>query len=65
VAQGPTPPDGLYDRLLPAFERPVLETALALTAGNQLKAAKLLGVNRNTLRKMLLAHGIAPARGVA
>ncbi|QMW24287.1 nitrogen regulation protein NR(I) [Sandaracinobacteroides saxicola] len=61
---GPSlPPDGLYDRLLAEFERPLLATALALTRGNQLKAAKLLGVNRNTLRKLLTERGVEPARG--
>ncbi len=62
VTMAPDPPsDGLYDRLLDEFERPLLETALLLTGGNQLKAAKLLGVNRNTLRKMLLVRGVDPA----
>jgi two-component system, NtrC family, nitrogen regulation response regulator GlnG len=64
VAQaGDMPADGLYDRLLAEFERPLLETALMLTKGNQLKAAKLLGVNRNTLRKMLTDRGVDPASG--
>ncbi len=62
VASSNAPPaDGLYDRLLAEFERPLLETALALTRGNQLKAAKLLGVNRNTLRKMLTDRGVEPS----
>lgn len=52
------PEDGLYDRLLAEFERPLLETALLITRGNQLKAARMLGVNRNTLRKMLTDRGI-------
>jgi two-component system nitrogen regulation response regulator GlnG len=64
IAQsGDMPPDGLYDRLLAEFERPLLEAALMLTRGNQLKAAKLLGVNRNTLRKMLTDRGVEPALG--
>lgn len=59
----PHPPeDGLYDRLLAEFERPVLEMALALSRGNQLKAAKLLGVNRNTLRKMLTERDVEPVQ---
>ncbi len=57
------PADGLYERLLAEFERPLLETALILTRGNQLKAAKLLGVNRNTLRKMLTDRGVEPTAG--
>ena len=64
VAQAAEPPeDGLYDRLLAEFERPLLETALLLTRGNQLKAARLLGVNRNTLRKMLTDRGVEPQTG--
>jgi two-component system nitrogen regulation response regulator GlnG len=54
------PEDGLYDRLLAEFERPLLETALLITRGNQLKAARMLGVNRNTLRKMLTDRGVEP-----
>jgi two-component system nitrogen regulation response regulator GlnG len=57
------PPDGLYDRLLAEFERPLIETALLLTRGNQLRAAKLLGVNRNTLRKMMTDRGVETAPG--
>jgi len=48
------PPEGeLYDTALAAFERPLFEHALNRTGGNQLRAAKLLGINRNTLRKRL------------
>lgn len=47
------PPDGLYDRILFEVERPLLMLALASCRGNQLRAAKLLGLNRNTLRKKL------------
>ncbi len=62
VLASPTPPaDGLYDRLLADFERPVLLAALQLTNGNQLKAARLLGLNRNTLRKKLNDHGLEPS----
>jgi two-component system nitrogen regulation response regulator GlnG len=57
------PEDGLYDRLLAEFERPLLETALLITRGNQLKAARMLGVNRNTLRKMLTDRGVEPHTG--
>ena len=48
------PPDGVYDRLLAEVERPLLRACLSATGGNQLKAAKLLGINRNTLRKKLV-----------
>ena len=54
------PPDGLYDRVLAEVERPLLQLTLAAARGNQLKAAKLLGINRNTLRKKLTERGIDP-----
>ncbi|HEY0713955.1 MAG TPA: helix-turn-helix domain-containing protein, partial [Polyangia bacterium] len=47
------PPDGLYDRVLAELERPLLTLSLLATGGNQIRAAKLLGINRNTLRKKL------------
>ncbi len=47
------PPDGLYDRILLEIERPLLLLTLAATNGNQIRASKLLGLNRNTLRKKL------------
>lgn len=50
------PPDGLYDRILAEVERPLLTQALNATRGNQIRAARLLGINRNTLRKMLGEH---------
>ena len=45
------PPPGLYHRILREIEYPVIAAALAATRGNQIKAAELLGLNRNTLRK--------------
>jgi two-component system nitrogen regulation response regulator GlnG len=47
------PAAGLYDRLLRELERPLLEITLGATRGNQLKAARVLGLNRNTLRKKI------------
>lgn len=47
------PPAGLYSRLLREFEKPLIENTLTATRGNQIKAAELLGVNRNTLRKKI------------
>jgi len=45
------PPPGLYHRVLRELEYPLISAALAATRGNQIKAAELLGLNRNTLRK--------------
>ncbi|MDE2278503.1 MAG: nitrogen regulation protein NR(I), partial [Xanthomonadaceae bacterium] len=47
------PPAGLYHRILREVEYPLLTAALAATRGNQIRAADLLGVNRNTLRKKI------------
>jgi two-component system, NtrC family, nitrogen regulation response regulator GlnG len=47
------PPPGLYHRILRDVEGPLLGAALAATRGNQIKAAELLGLNRNTLRKKI------------
>ena len=47
------PPPGLYHRILRDIEEPLIGAALAATRGNQIKAAELLGVNRNTLRKKI------------
>ncbi|HEY5071963.1 MAG TPA: sigma 54-interacting transcriptional regulator [Caulobacteraceae bacterium] len=48
-----TPPDGLFDRVMAEVERPLIRLTLAATRGNQLRAAKVLGLNRNTLRKRI------------
>jgi two-component system nitrogen regulation response regulator GlnG len=47
------PPPGLYHRILREVEYPLLSVALAATRGNQIRAADLLGLNRNTLRKKI------------
>ncbi len=47
------PPPGLYQRILREVERPLIQKVLTVTQGNQVKAADLLGVNRNTLRKKI------------
>lgn len=60
IDSGGQPDDGLYARLLAQLERPLLEAALRLRQGNQVQAARLLGVNRNTLRRMLVDHGLQP-----
>ena len=50
----------LYDDAIAALERPLLAHALAQTGGNQLRAARVLGINRNTLRKRLNDLNIDP-----
>jgi two-component system nitrogen regulation response regulator GlnG len=47
------PPPGLYHRILREVEGPLLSAALTATRGNQIRAADLLGLNRNTLRKKI------------
>lgn len=51
-------PCALYEMVLSRVEKPLLEVALAHVAGNQTKAAELLGLNRNTLRKKMKIHQI-------
>src|SRR5215468_972738 len=52
------PVHDLYDKVLARVERPLFDLVLAHTGGNQLKAAEILGLNRNTLRKKLAGLGI-------
>lgn len=48
----------VYKLILEAIEKPIIEKALDFTGGNQLKAAKLLGINRNTIRTKIKKLGI-------
>jgi len=57
------PPSGLYDRILAEVERPLFQLTLAATRGNQVRAAEVLGLNRNTLRKRINDLGIDAVRG--
>jgi two-component system, NtrC family, nitrogen regulation response regulator GlnG len=57
------PPAGLYHRILREIEYPLLTAALTATRGNQIRAADLLGVNRNTLRKKIRDLDIQVYRG--
>ena len=49
---------GIYDMVINCVEKPLLETVLHRLQGNQSHAAQVLGINRNTLRKKMKAHGI-------
>ena len=65
LAQGDRlPPPGIYDRILAEVERPLLSICLAATRGNQIRAAKLLGLNRNTLRKKIRDLGLEVIKGL-
>jgi two-component system, NtrC family, nitrogen regulation response regulator GlnG len=55
-------PGRLYVDALALIERPLLEYILRQTGGNQVRAARLLGINRNTLRSRLLALGLKTPR---
>ncbi|TSE26070.1 DNA-binding protein Fis [Tepidimonas sediminis] len=55
---GDTEPANLHEMLVRAVERPLLEVVMARARGNQSRAAQWLGLNRNTLRKKLLEHGL-------
>jgi two-component system nitrogen regulation response regulator GlnG len=57
------PPPGLYDRVLREIELPLIALTLSATRGNQVKAAELLGINRNTLRKKIRDLDIPVTRG--
>jgi two-component system nitrogen regulation response regulator GlnG len=57
------PPAGLYDRVLEEVERPLIRLTLTATRGNQVRAAEILGLNRNTLRKKISDLGVEMQRG--
>ncbi|TYO89906.1 nitrogen regulation protein NR(I) [Oceanicella actignis] len=57
------PPQGLYDMVMREVELPLIALTLAATRGNQIKAAQVLGINRNTLRKKIRELDIEVARG--
>jgi two-component system nitrogen regulation response regulator GlnG len=57
------PPAGLHDRVLEEVERPLIALTLAGTRGNQVRAAEILGLNRNTLRKKIQDLGVEMSRG--
>ena len=62
--KGAMPAAGLYDRVLREVERPLIVATLVATRGNQIKAAHVLGLNRNTLRKKIRELDIPVVRGL-
>jgi two-component system, NtrC family, nitrogen regulation response regulator GlnG len=62
--KGGVPAAGLYDRVLHEVERPLIVLTLRATRGNQIRAAHLLGLNRNTLRKKIRELDIPVVRGL-
>jgi two-component system nitrogen regulation response regulator GlnG len=61
---GGLPAAGLYDRVLREIEKPLISLSLGATRGNQIRAAQLLGLNRNTLRKKIRELDILVTRGL-
>jgi Fis family transcriptional regulator len=55
---GDAEPHDILEMVMRCVERPVLEMVLKRAGGNQSRAATVLGITRNTLRKKLLAHNI-------
>ena len=55
---GDLPASGLYQRVMEEVEKPLIMATLRATSGNQIKAAEVLGVNRNTLRKKITTLGL-------
>jgi len=55
-------PRDLYQKLVGELEKPLIEIALERAGGNQVHAARILGLNRNTLRKKLTEHRIVPQK---
>ena len=53
-----TQPNSIYEMVIQAVERPMLEVVMREAHGNQLRASEMLGINRNTLRKKLQQHGM-------
>ncbi|ADL56657.1 helix-turn-helix domain-containing protein [Gallionella capsiferriformans] len=55
---GEEPGCDVYDMVMNCVEKPLVEMVLAQVGGNQSRASAMLGINRNTLRKKMLLHGI-------
>ncbi len=59
------PTHDIYDRVIAEVERPLIQLTLSTTRGNQIKAAAMLGLNRNTLRKKIRELAIPVVRGIS
>ena len=55
---GEEPSCSIFDMVMSCVEKPLIETVMHHADGNQTRAADLLGINRNTLRKKIIEHGI-------
>jgi two-component system nitrogen regulation response regulator GlnG len=64
AARDGLPMRDVYDQVIAEVERPLIAMTLAATRGNQIKAAAMLGLNRNTLRKKIRDLSIPVVRGV-
>ena len=58
-----TQPGLIYDMVLSAVEKPMLEVVMRHAGGNQPRASAMLGINRNTLRKKLTTYGLLNNQG--
>jgi len=56
---GEEPCCGMFNMVMNCVEKPLIEMVLEHVGGNQTRAAEMLGINRNTLRKKMMEHGIA------
>ena len=52
------PAANVYDMVMNCVERPIIQIVMGKAGNNQSRAADMLGINRNTLRKKMLQHGI-------
>ena len=55
---GEEPCCGMFNMVMNCVEKPLIEIVLEHVGGNQTRAAEMLGINRNTLRKKMIEHGI-------
>lgn len=60
--EGHMPPSGLYNRVIDEVERVLIKETLKATGKNQIRAAKVLGINRNTLRKKIEHYALIGAK---